>query len=316
MKSFNKRLAIVAVVLLMVGGLTAFVLTTGEDGDKNKDKPTAEQVFDKFLENNFSTESMALEEEYSGTGSSVKSTGSLDTKAKRLRLAASISCKATVDDKPVTLAFSLQQENANLYSRLDSAGGQVTNYESGQAYDLKNVYSKVIGQWYKIDTNEPVQSQLDSGVYVFSTAVYAPNYDKTKAMEVFKNKNVFEVTSSRKDGDNYIYDISVSKASYLDALKETFPNLSNPDLVLDSAFADNDTQESTLTINTDGGLVLERLSSPNLCPDMIKGYIGEQYTGVPQTLTGTSKPLPVEDFKFSPIKNSKPITDLSADMVL
>jgi hypothetical protein len=121
-----------------------------------------------------------------------------------------------------------------------------------------------------------------------------------------------EIQSSTDTGENYRLDIRVNRNAYSDFLGDIFPNLSSDDLILDSIFDDKSTTESTLTISKSGKYISEKLTSENLCPDIVQSFLGEEPAGLAKSLTGTNEPA---EFKSIPaVKNSEPIDSIANDL--
>lgn len=307
MKRVHKIIVIAALVIIAVGIGTVVYTKTRTSND---------QVFRNYLLRTAKQTTYSSSESYSGTGTTATLKGIVDISAKKLTVSGELTCTVNIESKPVVLKASFQTENADLYMKINDTSGEVKNLDSGETYNLANVYSKVRGVWYKLDPDSAIKSQLDSGIYVSSTGIIAPSYDTDKLVNALLAKKAIVYSYESKTNDGYVFRVTAHKDAYLETLKEVFPNLSNPDLVLDQVFTDGSTLNSTITVDKDGTVKSEKLTDTNPCTNLVNNLIGEQYEGLAKSLTGTSTPQPKDSISIQPIQNPKPIAELQNDMVL
>lgn len=311
------ELLIIFVVIGLIVGAGWYVM-------QSKKKPLAttkaavspEQAFKNYLTTQSKLTKTAFSETFSGTGTNVKSKASIDVSGKKFNVTADLDCSAQIDNKPISVKMNVQYENTIIYIRFNEVNGDVTNYQTGQVRKLDTVFSKAKGVWYKLPDDQAQKSQLDSGIFVFGSAIIAPGTDTSNLADTLLTKGVFKITSNSKDGDNQILNITSSKSAYLDVLKSVFPKLTSPDIIISNMFKDATSRDSTITINNNGKLVQEKSTQNNVCFDAVNGYIGNQFTGLTKDVSVTSTPISYDEVKIIPITDSKPVANFARDLVL
>lgn len=278
-------------------------------------QPKPDKVFRDYLKTMSDTKEFAAQENYSGTGTVANVNWKLDTAKKMLVSLADISCSGQIDSKPVEAKISYQTDNASSYLKFDTVKGTIIA-DDGSVVDLTKLFSKIVGQWYKLPDDPALQSELDSGVFVSSDGVIAPSYDAEKISTSLLSNDAIKYTSSKRSGNNLVFEITSTKNNFQTALKQTFPNLSKPDLILDSVF-DTDTSSSLkITVSRDGNFISETTSTSNICSTLFEQYIGKTATQVPATISGEVKKVSPETINIAPINSSKPLDDMTNDIVL
>jgi hypothetical protein len=294
-----------AIVVVVAGlGIGGFLLY-------QRTQVTPEEAFRKYLTTGVKKTKFTQVEKYKGTGSSQSAKGLLDTKSKKMIISADLNCSANVSNTHVKLSSNVQLENGIAFLRLNTISGNIQTPNG--TINLSTLYKNVTGKWYKNpEVDKSIRSMLDSGVFAFNSLVIAPSYDEKKIVDYILQHNVMEIQSSTDTGENYRLDIRVNRNAYSDFLGDIFPNLSSDDLILDSIFDDKSTTESTLTISKSGKYISEKLTSENLCPDIVQSFLGEEPAGLAKSLTGTNEPA---EFKSIPaVKNSEPIDSIANDL--
>jgi len=294
------------IIAIVAGGILTYRLS----------QPTSEEIFRNYLQQMATSKTYGLEESYSATGTTINLKGVLDTNKKSSRLAGDLVCTAKIQDKEAKINVSLQMENATLYMRLNSASGEVADRQTGNPIDVGKAYSKVLGQWYRADDEDnTAKAQLDSGVYVYGDGIIAPGYDSKKIVDSLIRNKALTFSSVTKSSYGYTIEVTSSKDAYLSSLKETFPNLNNPDLILDGIFDDQNSINFTVSTDTKGNILSEKLSSANLCIDFLEQYVANAPDNIANDVSGTSKHVSISSVSIAPITTSRLLSQLAEDIV-
>ena len=276
-----------------------------------EEKVQADKVFKKYLVRLAASKTKYSAENYTPSSDSPSAaviTGreAYDLGQKTVATSLSYACTATVQNTDISLNVSVQTDNTDTYVRLNNI--------SGQAAGLVATNAKAKGIWYK--TSQPniaTQAQLDSGIFVFSSGVLAPDYDAKKVADVLVGNNVYGYVLDRHVGGAYTFDITTRKDKYAVALKQAFPNLTSSEAILDALFANNATElESSLTIHEDGTVVNELGLRSDACPEQAKLYLGPegtQDTRTPGTLKALSVNKSADEASITPITRWKPASE-------
>jgi hypothetical protein len=308
-KVVRKRyVALVGGVLLLigVGGAFAFIAVQRINPDK---------VFMEYLKNYARASNIASEEEFAGTGAKGKAMGVIDVKEKSLLINAQLECTAKISGKSVTVDASVQNENTKGYVRLNAIKGELL-LEDGSSMKLSELYRPAVGKWYMIPDDDPaLKAQLDSGIYVFTSAVIAPGYNIDSFVpDLIDNKALeYVFTRKTKDGD-YEYQVTANKQQYEAFLQENFPNLSNRDLVLDSVFGDQKTKLTTLVTDKTGKLISEKYSDENVCKEIVEIFAGEAGEGMPNEITISSNLKALNEINIPTVRDARPLDSLMTDL--
>lgn len=305
----KKKVTVVigAVLLALLIGAGVFIFINS--------RVSSDQVFRNYIEMSSKSKTLDSVETDKGTGTTAEIKGSLNTDAKKMLITGELTCTGQLQKKEVSLKANMQVENEKSYLKLNSITGQIVQ-DDGTVLDLNSVYTKVKDNWYLItDTDPQAKAQIDSGVYVFNSAVVAPSYDNDKLVNALINNKAFVYTSVVRTGKNYEIKLVANKSAYLETLKEVFPNLDKPDLILDNLFEDKSTLESTLLVSKNGDLIKEQLTNTNVCPEIMSTFVGEGTEGLAKDLSGVNTPKAKGSITITPITSSKPIEDMVNDLV-
>lgn len=277
--------------------------------------PKPETVFKNHLEKLAKTNVYAPEENYSGTGTVVSVQGKVDIPNKTLMMLGNMSCNATIDGGNVKMDFAVQQENASSLIKIKDVTGTVNS--GGTQVDLGPIFSKVKGNWYKLDSSQDsasAKTQLDGGVYVFEDGLMAPGHDAKSVAQTLLDKKVFNIKSSSRSGSTYKYTVEVSKSAYGEAIKSLFPSLSNQDKIMDSVFEGESTVSMDLTLGKDGSLKTETKDFPNSCATFVDSFTGTTATNFDKKIKGQIVAKKPGDVSIQKIENSKPFTQYVTDI--
>lgn len=272
-----------------------------------------QRVFDRYMKTTLVRKTLAANESYAGTGSTTVATGSIDTTKKSYTIKADLKCTAQFNNAPVSLDSTVQVQNAIGYVKINTVSGNITG-SNGTKVDLQPLFAKTTSNWYSTPEDKAQKAQVDSGVYAFDNGVTAPSYDAEKAIKVFNDKKVFTYNRQSWNGLAHRFKVTTNKNAYLAAIKELYPNLSNPDLIIDSIFDKKDSRESIIEVNSDGKLLKQELSQSNLCKELLESILGDEVKDTPVEISGTSTPVEFSSIKIVPVTNSKPISDLGNDL--
>lgn len=300
-------------ILIIVGAVVAAVAILALIGLVSYPKP--ETVFKNHLEKLAKTNVYAPEESYSGTGTTVNVQGKVDIPNKTLMMLGNMSCNATIAGSNVKMDFAVQQENASSLVKIKDVTGTVSS--GGTSVDLGPIFSKVKGNWYKLDSsqdNAATKSQLDSGIYVFEDGIMAPGHDAKSVAQTLLDKKVFNIKSSSRSGSTYKYTVEVSKSAYSAAIKSLFPNLSNQDKIMDSVFEGESSATMDLTLGRDGSLKTETKDFPNSCSTFVNSFTGTSATNFDKKIKGQIVAKKPGDVSIQKIENSKPFTQYVTDI--
>jgi hypothetical protein len=300
-------------ILIIVGAVVAAVAILALIGLVSYPKP--ETVFRNHLEKLAKTNVFANEESYSGTGTVVNVQGKVDLSQKNLMVLGNMSCNATISGSSVKMDFAVQQENASSLVKINDVTGTINS--GGVQVDLSPIFSKVKGNWYKLDSSQDsasAKAQLDGGVYVFEDGIMAPGHDAKSVAQTLLDKKVFTIKSSSRSGSTYKYTVEVSKSAYSEAIKSLFPNLSNQDKILDSVFEGESTVSMDLSLGRDGSFKSETRNFSNSCASFVNSFTGASATNFDKKIKGQIVEKKLSDVSIRKIENSKPFTQYVTDI--
>lgn len=302
-------LGVLAAVLIGVGVYT-FV-------SQNQPKPTdPDDIFTAYLHSTAKINPLAQAQTISGTGARFTSSGFTDANKKEVRITTAMKCTGTVDDHNTTLEATLVNKNADYFVRIDKFSGSLVNTE-GRTFDLARVFSHVAGKWYIMNEDyTPAQSQLDSGVFVYSSAIIAPGHDTNKLVDSLRENNALTYTNFKETDDGYAFDVTATRTHYRRVLQEVFPDLEAIDLVLDEVFIDSDTKTSTITTDKSGNFRSETTTVPNICGEFMHTLLGEEVQGIASSVTGEAKRVDMSEVDIIEAIDAKQFRDIQSDYIL
>lgn len=305
MKKIIIAASILSVGLLVSAGAYAYV--------ENQNKP--DKVFQTYLQKSLSTEKLSVVQNMEGTGAKLVLNGQINAKNKTYTASGDLECSGKIGEHAIVVKATVSLDKAASHVRINELTGKVADPDMGDV-DLGTVYAGAKGKWYEASKEDPaVKAQIDSGVFVSNSILIAPGYDAEKISKKLIDSGAFSYKSYKKVGNNFVYEFTSNKALYLNVLKEEFPNLRNPDLILDSVFADKGVLDSTVTVNEDGKLISEKLTSTNECATLIEGFTGETPTNIATDFAGTSTVVDEAAVKIDRAINPKPIDQIGEDLV-
>lgn len=310
MTKLNLQAKKTRIIIVIITVLVLLALAIGIYIDRN---PKPEDVLRKYLKDTAQSSQYSGTENYSGTGSELKLKGTINLTNKKLIAFADGTCESKADTGKITINSSIQIENSSTFLRINNASGSIDAGE-GQKINLKTLYSKIKGRWYKLDDEDKaIKMQLDSGVIVSSTGIMAPAYDTERIVNTLINDRVIQIESSSKENGNYLISVKVTRSTLEGAIKKLFPNLSNVDLILDGIFDDQQDDRSTITLSKNGKFLGERKDTTNECVKLIKEFTGSDPTDLSKRISGNSTQKKIDAIK--PIRGAKPFSQFSKDFV-
>ena len=283
--------------------------------------PTQEQadaIFKKYLIKYLSSNEVSTEETVAATPGSDDSTinarAIVDAKHGKFLAFSGMNCKTHFAGNMITVDASVQIDETGSYMRVNEIAGVLTTLD-GKKVVLSSAFTNAIGTWYKISSpDQAMQVQSENGVYVFNSGVIAPSYNANKVASALLKNKVYDYSLIEKVGGKYIYSLSAKRDNYKIALQQAFPSLSSVDEIIGLVFSEGETaKDSTLTLLADGTLVQEELTEDDQCAQVITSLFGSDGTNNSNVMKGIS----VNKSKvkaITPIKSSKPLAEISADI--
>lgn len=302
-----KKIVIGAITLgvgLLIGGAAyAYV--------ESRDKP--EDVFQSYIRKSLTLEKFAQIQTMEGTGAKAAVNGIINTKTKELSASGSLECSGNLGNDKINLKATMSIDGQKSYVRVDSIQGKLAAGD-GETYDLGSVFGGTKDKWYEISAEDvATKSQIDSGVFVSNSMLIAPGYDSGKISKSLIDSGAFSYKAFKKDGKNYVYEFVSNKSAYLTILKEQFPNLRNADLILDGIYIQGNTMESTVTVDSKGNLINEKLTIKNECAELVEAFTGEAPINIAKESTGVANVVGEAAVKIEKPINPKSIQSISED---
>ncbi len=305
-------------ILIILGLMLAFLLLSlGAFLIYNSTKPNPDKAFRNYIEWGLQQNQFAFEQKADGTGTEVIGTVKNNISKKELKGLQTAKCEgsnARVEgNNKISLNASVVSIGANIYAKINSIDGLVNI--NGTNKQVSTVFQNVKGKWYEVEKdNKGLASQLENNVAMYDTIVLAPDYNTKELADYIINNKVFSFTDFKRNDDKYTFNFVSDKNAYENFLKDNFPNLKNQDIILGNIFGEKSQIMSDFTINKDGQFVSQVLQAQNLCPTLMKTFIGDDIGGFSTELRNDVRYLEYSTVSDTTVESSQPINKLFSEL--